>query len=296
MVPMRRARFGVLFISLVAVFPQGGGSNVELVVDQGAGGAVAAKIDSLDFTDQSTLRAVVTHGGDTSVARIGTDESYVHFLAALLPHTAVSFASDMLVGLAPLQAEVFDLKRERRVSTRKVDSVDAGPLACANSGLCAWQSGAAIRVEPILGQGRGRDFPIGQDAVLSLDISPDSKFLAAGINESRVRLWNLEVGRELPSLAMESTPDGSVLGAPISLQGVSPKLLVVPHPGMATVIHFSPDGSFLAAANETGVHLWRPSSGERKFLLGGYRGRVSAMAISGDSRSPRKIRWCGCTA
>ncbi len=211
---MRRARFfGVLFVTLAAAFPQGGGSNVELVVDPGANGAVETRIHSLEFTDQSTLRAVVTHGRDTSIARIGTDEAYVHFLAAVLPHTAVGFAGDMLVGLAPLQAEVFDVKRERRVSTRRVESVDAWPLACANSGLCAWQSGESIQVEPIFGQGHGRDFPVGQDAVLSLDISPDSKLLAAGINQSRVRLWNLEDGRELPSLAMESTPDGSVLGA-----------------------------------------------------------------------------------
>ena len=81
------------------------------MVDPGANGAAETRIHFLEFTDQSTLRAVVTHGRDTSIARIG-DEAYVHFLAALLPLTAVSFARDMLVGLAPLQAEVFDVKRE----------------------------------------------------------------------------------------------------------------------------------------------------------------------------------------
>src|ERR1700722_14928057 len=195
MAVMRRAMFfGVLSVLLVAAFPQGGGSNVELVVNPSANEAVETRTHSLEFTDQTTLRALVTHGRDTSIARIGADEAFVHFLAGILSHTAVSIAGDVLVGLAPLQAEVFDMKRERRISTLKIDSVDAWPLTCANSGLCAWQNGEAIRVEPILGQGRGRDFPVGQDAVLSLDIRPDGKLLAAGINEARVRLWNLEDG------------------------------------------------------------------------------------------------------
>jgi hypothetical protein len=283
---MRRATvLWIISVLLPAAFSQRGGSNAELVVDPGANGAGKTRIHALEFTDQSTLRAIVTDGRDTSIARIGGDEDSVHFLAGILPHTAVSVVGDTLVGLAPLQVEVFDVKRERRISTLKVDSVDAWPLTCANNGLCAWQSGEAIHVEPVSGRGSSRNFFVGQDAVLSLDISPDGKLLAAGINQARVRLWNLADGQELPALPMESTTARSGLAAPFSLQGISPRLLVLSRPGMATVVRFSPDGSLLAAANETGVHLWHASSGQRDGLLSGYQGRVSAMAFSGDSRS-----------
>jgi hypothetical protein len=280
---MRPIRFlAPLFLVLACAFPQGGG--VELVVNPDAADAEETRIHALEFTDQSTLRAVVTHGRDTSVAKIGGDEDSVRFLASILPHTAVSLAGDMLVGLAPLQAEVFDIRGQKQINTIKTEGIDAWPLACARTGVCAWQSGETIHVQSIRGQGKTRDFPVGGNAVLSLDISANGRLLAAGVNDAKVRIWDLQDGRELPPVGMEATPDGSLLGAPVSLQGVVPRSFVVPHPGMATVVRFSPDASLLAAGNETGIHVWRLASGERAALLRGYQGRVSALAFSGDSR------------
>lgn len=103
---------------------QPGGGGIELVVDSAADRATETRVHALEFTDQNTLRAVVTHGQDTSVSQIGAYEAFVHFRAAILPHTAVSVAGDMLVGLAPLEAEVFDIARERRVNTIKIEGID----------------------------------------------------------------------------------------------------------------------------------------------------------------------------
>jgi hypothetical protein len=246
-----------LLLALLAVgLAQNSTFRYDLVIDPGQDADIETKIHALEFTDRSTLRAVVTHGKDTSVSQIGGEEDSVHFMADILPHTAVSVAGDILVGLAPLQAEIFTITRQRQVNTIKVDGIDAWPLSCQRSGICAWQDGGQLHVEPVIGQGHRQDFPVGQNAVLSLDISPDGKLLAAGVNDARVRLWNIEDGRELPAFSMEATPDGSLLGAPVSLQGVLPRSFIVPRPGMATVVRFSPDGAVLAAANETGIHLW----------------------------------------
>ena len=129
------------------------------------------------------------------------------------------------------------------------------------------------------------NLPIGDDAALSIDISPDAKILAVAVNEPNIRLWSLADGKEFPSLPMEATPDGSLLGAPPSLEGIVPRMFVFPRAGMATALKFSPDGRKLAAANETALHVWETARWERFALLKGYTGRVSALAFSADSRS-----------
>lgn len=258
--------------------------NMELVIDRGGDGTDETKIYSLDFKDDSTLRVLFSHERDTIVAQIGGEENSFTFPAAMLAHNAASLAGNTVIGLAPLQAEVFDIERQRTVKTLKVDGIDAWPLACEGRGLCAWQSGQKVHVEPVGGIGKSFNFGVGESAVLSLDISPDRQFLAVGVNEARVRVWRLTDGQELKSLPMEATPDSSLLGASELGREVVPRSFVFPRPGMATVVRFSPDGSVFAAANETGVHLWNVKTWERLTVLRGYRGRVSAISFA-DSRS-----------
>jgi WD40 repeat protein len=283
---MRRGKTLYLFLLIsVSSFAQGRSSqSVELVVDQGANSDEERKIQSVDFKDDSTLRVLFSHGRDTTVLQIGGDENSATFGAPMLAHNAASLAGNTLVALAPLQAEIFDLRRQRAIKTLKVDGIDAWPLVCEEKGLCAWQSGEKLHVEPFGEGGRSFDFQVGQSAVLSLGISPDRQFLAAGLNEARVRVWRLRDGQELPALPMEATSDGSLVGAPVSVGDVVPRSFVFPRPGMATVVRFSPDGLILAAANETGVHLWTVKNWERSALLRGYQGRVSALAFA-DSRT-----------
>src|SRR5580700_4774771 len=111
---MRYANLVFLPFMLAAAFAQQAG--VELVLDKPAEDENSA-IHSVSFSDQSTLRVVMTHGRDTEVVGIGGQENAVRFTASMLGHTAVSLAGDMLVGLAPLQAEIFDLKLQKQVGT-----------------------------------------------------------------------------------------------------------------------------------------------------------------------------------
>jgi WD40 repeat protein len=277
-----RYRASLFFsFAFAAVFAQSAG--VELVLEKPQGDQNSA-IHAVSFTDQSTLRVVLTHGRDTEIVGIGGQDNAVRFTASMLSHNAVALAGDMLVGLAPLQAEIFDLKRQKQVGALKVDGIDAWPLSC-ESAICAWQSGGNIHVEPILGRGQKYEWAVGEAAVLSLHISPDARIVAAGLNEPRVRLWSLRDGSEFPSLPLEATPDSSILGAPVSVQDIVPRSFVFPRPGMATVVRFSPDGTLLAAANETAIHVWNARTGERIGFLRGYKGRVAAMAFGADSRT-----------
>jgi WD40 repeat protein len=256
--------------------------SVELLVDSNQR---VSKIHSVEFTGYSTLRVVATSGHQTIVSEIGGQDESIDFTARRLPHDAVRMAGEMLIGLSPLQAEIFDLKQQRLVKTIGVQGVGAWPLVCHKSGVCAWRNGDRIHVAPLLDKSEARDYPLHGSAVLSLDISPDGQLLAAAINEARVRVWSLANGTELPALTMEATPDESILGAPIPRADLMPGLFTFPRPGMATAVRFSPDGSILAAANEIAVHTWKVKTWQRMALLRGYRGRVSAIAFSGDSRN-----------
>ena len=280
---MRHRKIVLMLLGFVALFGQD--SGIELVIDPQPGDSGSTTIHSVSFLDDSTLRVVFTNGRSTQIAQIGGQENSLAFNASMLGHHAASVVGNTLIALAPLQAELYDIRRQRQINTLKVDGIDAWPLACGERGLCAWQSGSQLHVEPVSGAGQRSDWPVGQSAVLSLDFSPNERILAAGINEARVRLWNLAEGRELPPLEMEATADGSTLGAPASLNEVLPRSFVFPRPGMATAVRFSPDGSLLAAANETGVHIWRVATRERVSLLRGYKGRLAAMSFGSDSRT-----------
>lgn len=281
-----KAVYLFLLFSMTAPPQERSSPGVELIIERGASGDDETRIHSVDFKDDSSLQVLFTHGSDTTVLQIGGEENSVKFRASRLGigGNAASLAGNTVVVLASSQAEVIDMRRQRVVKTLKVDGSGGWPLTCEATGLCAWQSGDKIHVEPLGGVGKRFNSPIGQSAVLSLDISPDGKFLVAGLNEPSIRVWRLSDGRELSALPMDATRDSSLLGAPLSVRDVVPKNFVFPRPGMATVVRFSPDGSVLAAANETGVHLWRVGSWQRIELLRGYQGRVSALSFA-DSRT-----------
>ena len=179
---------GSLFLVLVVcTFTQGNGTGgVDLVIDSNLR---VSKIHSVEFTRNSTLRVVATSGQQTIVSEIGGQNDSIDFTARTLPHRAVSVAGQMLGGLSPLQAEIFDLKQQHRVKTVEVKGIDAWPLVCHDRDFCAWQSGNQIHVAPLLGGDQARDYPLQGSVVLSLDISPDGQLLAAGINQARVRVW-----------------------------------------------------------------------------------------------------------
>ena len=115
-------------VLLVCTSAQGNGKGgVELVIDSSLR---VSKIHSVEFTGNSTLRVVATSGQQTMVSEIGGQDDSIDFTARTLPHNAVSVAGEMLVGLSPLEAEIFDLKQQHRVKTVEVQGIDAWPLVC----------------------------------------------------------------------------------------------------------------------------------------------------------------------
>ena len=93
--------------------------------------------------------------------------------------------------------------------------------------------------------------------VIGLSISPDDRFIAAGMADNTVGLWQLENGAELYRLR--------------------------DHEMMVTDVEFSPDGATLASSSaDASVRLWDVESGAARHILQKHLDYVIKLSFSSD--------------
>jgi WD40 repeat protein len=104
-----------------------------------------------------------------------------------------------------------------------------------------------------------RSFAAHKDAIYSMALSPDDKILATGSYDQKIKLWDVETGKELKTL---SGHNGCIFG-----------------------LAFRPDGKILASASaDRTVKLWDVASGERRDTLSQPLKEVYAVAFSPDGK------------
>lgn len=94
-------------------------------------------------------------------------------------------------------------------------------------------------------------------SVLSLDFSPDARWLASGSIDQTARIWDAETGEEMHTLAA--------------------------HAGFVRAVKFAPNGVWLATASER-VRIWDVVTGKEKASFDKTPDWITALAISSDSR------------
>ena len=133
-------------------------------------------------------------------------------------------------------------------------------------------------------------------AVLALAFTPDSRFLASGLDDGRVLLLDVEeetVHRELPThsgpvTSVAVSPDGRWLASSgedgwvhvtdLTDQEVSFSLS---HDGIVYEAEFSPKGTYLATAGESRlVRMWVVATWAERTAFAGHTGTVFALGIS----------------
>jgi len=189
---------------------------------------------------------------------------------------------------------------DRRFSYRCVafDRV-SGMLAigCANGMIQLWDT-AAQRMVRQLGKGKSQ--------VCSLAFSPDGRLLAAGNNDTAVRLWDMATGEKVATLedpvlqagtshadavlSLAFSPDGTVLASTgdevLKLWDVNEKKLyksLYGHLNNAHALAFSPDGKHLVSGGKNNlVKLWNANRGEETGPLFTLRSNVNILVFSPD--------------
>jgi WD40 repeat protein/tRNA A-37 threonylcarbamoyl transferase component Bud32 len=135
--------------------------------------------------------------------------------------------------------------------------------------------------------------------VSSLAIQPNSRTLASGSANGKIRYWDYATGKLESTFnghsgevrCMAFSPDGTSLAtggtdSTIKIWGSAagePKYTLNAGAGPVRSVAFSPDGATLASAHADGtVRLWDAASARPKDTLTGHRNRVFSVAFSPD--------------
>jgi WD40 repeat protein len=113
----------------------------------------------------------------------------------------------------------------------------------------------------------------GHDGFINLiTFSPNGEWLASGGSDAQVRLWHI------PDVV---DPDRSALDTPAQSQ------LLAGHDLGVYALRFSPDGRWLASADDNGgVRLWNVAQPQDNVLLGRHQGNVRGLAFARGERGP----------
>ncbi len=183
-----------------------------------------------------------------------------------------------------------------RIATQSGDGTRAA-AADESGAIRIWDlnNGELTRVLPPLNAGKY------QKRLDALQFSPDSKRLAMAVRDRRVRIFDVESGRETLSVAdgvgedpmLAFSRDGSFIAAPNTDTNVRvwdartgrQVALLDKLPMSVFTVAFSADGKFLAGAGvDRTIHIWNTATWKVERTLEGQPEMITAFALSPDGR------------
>ena len=130
--------------------------------------------------------------------------------------------------------------------------------------------------------------------------SPDGKTLASSDVDDKLRIWDIETGKNIHTLTMNATVDKSIAFSPDGrlIAGGSPKFTIrlwdpktgkhvntlSGHTYPVHALVFTPDGkTLISGSGDKTVRIWDLRTGKEKTTLTGHKWAVDSLAISPDS-------------
>lgn len=239
------------------------------------------------FNPDGSLVITGGQGPTTRVWTLGNGEQTVSMQGMALDVRGATWIKirTLLVTAAPMLISVWETERRHARLQLPTKDIDGWPIACHESGVCAWTEGSNINVKNLLTDDPIQVFPIDQDIAIGLDISADGKYLAAAVNRPIVRVWSLEQKTELTPLQLELPKSVSSTSPYFAQSWQHTPKLYLPSIGIASALHFSGRGHQLAAANEVAIHLWDLDKIAAPKMLTGYSGHISFLNFeNGDAQ------------
>jgi WD40 repeat protein len=153
-----------------------------------------------------------------------------------------------------------------------------------------WEVGSWREVATL----RGHD-----DSVLSVNFSPDGKFLASGSRDKTVKVWEVGSWQKVATLkghggdvySVSFSPDGKFLASgsgEVKVWEVGSWREVATlrgHDDSVLSVNFSPDGKFLASGSfDTTVKVWEVGDWREVATLRGHERRVYSVSFSPDGK------------
>ena len=121
---------------------------------------------------------------------------------------------------------------------------------------------------------------VSAPAVNDAHFSPDGSRILAACTDGKIRTWNVQTGQLELTIAEETVPgEMTSIGAPLRSD------LAIGTPIQAGMLRagYSPDGSFIAGANQgTYILVWDARTGKQLLRFEGHTGRITSLAFSSD--------------
>jgi hypothetical protein len=255
------------------------------------GGSEETFVHDVRFS-ASSITILVSQGSRAQIWTLGAETDLESLGASYFGIQSGKLIGDKRTAIlsAPLQLSIVNTRTGRRDQI-ETKTIEGWFLAALTNGICALSERDAnqsrIEIRKLLTPSAGkRSIKLDSDeSVLDIDFSPDATRLAVAVNRSKIHLYSLTERMAKESLAMTHSQAAPtpLLNTMKQLNQLRPRFLIE-QLGMANVIKFSPDGKKLAAANETAIHVWDLTNLTTPSLLGGYKGRISAMMFDVNGR------------
>jgi WD40 repeat protein len=214
-------------------------------------------IVNVQFQDNS-LSVLQVLGSRTFTWQIGPDEQRQGGPGSIMrTEEARLLSNDDLVISGPMQVIVGDMTTRRVMRQLQTSSIFGWPLRCNDHGFCVWDESREgrnyIKVVDVVHETLDREFDLGTDGVVDLDINGEGTMVAAVVNRAVVRMWSVKDEKELSALPLETRP--SERFTPWAVWMPRGKMMMF-DAGMGSVVRFAPDGKRLAVGNDGGVYVW----------------------------------------